>query len=68
LRSRASLEFSQEPTKGLFRLAIAVRGSRVDPVDSAIDGSAQDGAPGIVVGMQKYAADVAATQDDLRNI
>jgi hypothetical protein len=67
LRPDVSLEFSQEPTEGLFRLAVTIRGRRVDPVDSAIDGSAQNRAPGIIVGMQKYAADVTTTQDDLGN-
>src|SRR3546814_3923555 len=51
----------------LFRLALAVGGRGVDPVDPGVERLAQRLAPGRVVAMDQDAADPAGAEHDLGN-
>ena len=62
------VDLGEQPAKRLLRAPVAIHRRRVDPVDAAIERHADGPPPGLVVGVDQQAADVAAAEHDLGHL
>ena len=64
---RLLLEFGQQTAQRLLGFSVTVFGCRIDPVDSGIDGIAQDPELGLFVLMDQYATNPTAAKNEFGN-